>query len=65
MSPVWNQPPANAAAVASGSRQYPLNTFGPAQDDLPTLPCGQRPPLVVPDVELEVEARTADAAELA
>src|SRR5690606_12966820 len=39
-SPVWNQPPSNAAAVASGSRQYPAKTFGPRSTTSPRSPGG-------------------------
>src|SRR5207302_5868003 len=41
-----------------------LEDLWPAHDDLAALSRRYRPPLLVPDVELEVEARTADAAEL-
>src|SRR4029079_4331696 len=40
MSPVWNQPPRNAAAVASGSFQYPGKTFGPRSTTSPRSPAG-------------------------
>src|SRR5206468_7762400 len=41
-----------------------LEDLGATHDDLATFARGHRAALVVPDVEVEVEARTADAPEL-
>ncbi len=64
MSPVWNQPPAEGGGRRVGISPVALEHLGPAHDDLPALAGWYWPPLVIPDVELEVETRPADAAEL-
>ena len=64
MSPVWNQPPANAGARRVGIAPVALEHLRAAQHDLAALARGHRRAVLVPDVELEVLARPADAAEL-
>ena len=63
MSPVWNQPPAKAAGRGLGVPPVALEDLRAPQHDLAALAGRERLSLLVPDVELDVEARPAHAAQ--
>ena len=62
MSPVWNQPPANALLGRFGIAPVALEHLRAAEDDLASFTGGHGAAVLVPDVEFEEEARTTDAA---